>query len=76
MAAESISPTKPTRPGYANCLHPKMIKALGRFGWDEAAERETRERHKMLQAWELEQGLEVHSDECPGAGSGKEQQGG
>jgi hypothetical protein len=42
-ARESIAPRPATRRGFANCLTPEMIEALGRFGWDEAATRECRE---------------------------------
>ena len=47
LAKRSISPTKPIHPRYAHTLHPKMIKALGKFGWDEAATRETEERRRL-----------------------------
>jgi hypothetical protein len=42
-AKESIAPKPATRRGFANCLTPEMIEALGRFGWEEAATRECRE---------------------------------
>ncbi len=57
LAAASIAPTPTTRPGYAWGLHPKMAAALGKFGWDEAARRETIERHEALH----------EDDSCPGS---------
>lgn len=56
-AAASIAPTKPKITGRIG-LHPKMDKALDKFGWQEAATRELAERVAYLKAFCLENGIE------------------
>ena len=65
-AAKSILPTKPTIPGLAMCLHPKMVSALGKFGWEAVAKRETLERKESLKAWCGINGIEYGPEEFLG----------
>src|SRR3990167_200013 len=52
LAAAMIAPTQPTRPGFADGLHPKMRAALDKLGWNARVEVECEERRVALEGWE------------------------